>query len=61
MNFCTIVLHYDEFFEIICRESNEKGDELPLDLHAHSVNESIRLLKLHLLSLANIPCKHFYG
>ncbi|XP_020573720.1 putative nuclear RNA export factor SDE5 isoform X2 [Phalaenopsis equestris] len=36
-------------------EQEEKGNELPLDLRAHSVNESIRLLKLHLLSLASIP------
>ncbi|PKU67667.1 putative nuclear RNA export factor SDE5 isoform X1 [Dendrobium catenatum] len=36
-------------------EPHEKGNELPLDLHAHSVNESIRLLKLHIFSLASIP------
>ncbi|KAK8934609.1 hypothetical protein KSP39_PZI014621 [Platanthera zijinensis] len=36
-------------------EPDENGNDLPLDLHAQSVNESIRLLKLHLLSLAGIP------
>ncbi|KAK8947635.1 hypothetical protein KSP40_PGU005313 [Platanthera guangdongensis] len=35
-------------------EPDENGNDLPLDLHAQSVNESIRLLKLHLLSLAGI-------
>lgn len=35
-------------------EPEENCSDLPLDLHAQSVNESIRLLKLHLLSLAGI-------
>ncbi|PKA51020.1 hypothetical protein AXF42_Ash007677 [Apostasia shenzhenica] len=37
------------------REPNEQDKELHLNLHGQSVSESIRLLKLHLLSLASIP------
>ncbi|KAG0491619.1 hypothetical protein HPP92_005017 [Vanilla planifolia] len=37
------------------REQDEKEGELFLDLQAQSANQSIQLLKLHLLSLAGIP------
>lgn len=41
--------------EILDTKNSDAQNDVPLDLHSHSARESIRLLKKHLISLANIP------
>lgn len=41
--------------EILESKKTDTENDIPLDLHTHSAKESIRMLKKHLVSLANIP------
>ena len=52
-----IAILHDYGVDLICRKSDTQGEVITLDLHDHRPKEALSLLKLHLRSLANIPCK----